>query len=147
MGVKRVRSAAELDAAHIERYNNHPWLGRRDLRSWVRAAPDLPAPLVTSRLPDCLIHLARFATCSVFPSMSDDEVAKRAANPSAETVCGMLLHAPRWVPVGESSGFVCAACIGKAEAKGRPTFNMIPDTGCSVSGGKRGRRARGPRTE
>ena len=105
-------------------------------------------PMFTSsRLDDCLTHLTRFIID--FPEWSftteSGRVIQHDAYQDAHGWCGTRMM-PRQIPVGESTGFVCAACIATAEKYGEPTFGTIPDTGCTVSGGKRGRKTPAEKT-
>jgi hypothetical protein len=93
-------------------------------------SPDEWAPLFTSRLPECLTHITRYAVRYPAWPPWDEYVIGQAW-------CGIGLNA-RPIQLDEASGFACHACIAKAEKYGQPTYNLIPDTGCAVSNGKRG---------
>lgn len=84
-----------------------------------------------------LVHLIR-----VPARLTDHQQNELAANcRPAEGFCGTTQCYPRWVPVADET-FVCRRCHARAERYGVPTFGLIPDSGCAVSGGKRGLRGR-----
>lgn len=101
------------------------------------------APLFTSQLDDCLTHLTRWIAAHpawTFTSLSGKEFQHRAYE-WATGWCGVMMRA-RQIALADASGFCCARCLERAAAFGMPTFGLIPDTGCAVSGGRRGRRRR-----
>jgi hypothetical protein len=92
------------------------------------------APLFTSRWPDCLTHVTRWIT--YFPEWTGRYHTFEAYE-YAQGWCGVTMRC-RQVALAESSGFACRTCLARCEELDLPTWSLIPDTGCAVSGGKRG---------
>jgi len=125
-----VKPLAALNARAIKAHAEHPFLGRNPVpsrRSTMRN-PHKAERLHTSKLDGCLTHITRLVTV-------------HANRRSAQSLCGNLQLAPVWVDPADET-FICRRCHRIAGVYGVPTFGLIPDSGCTISGGKRGLRAR-----
>lgn len=124
---------SDLDATMIRQHNEHPHLGRHrdpNQRSYMHDRHAATQPLFTSPLQHCLTHIVRFVT-----------IRPLSERVNAQAMCGTTQHSPVWVePRFET--FVCRRCHAVAKHYGVETFGLIPDSGCAVSGGRRGRNAR-----
>lgn len=87
---------------------------------------------------DCLTHLTRYLTDHPERWSAGKPAMRWEPRTSGMAWCGVSMSTVRQISIGDASGFACWKCIEKAEARGVETFNLVPDTGCSVSGGKRG---------
>lgn len=91
----------------------------------------------TSQL-GCLTHITRWV--QHWTATYADEL-----HVSAEALCGVF--GTTWASRRKGEGmlvrdpatetFGCHVCIERAERYGLPTYNLIPDTGCSATGGAR----------
>ena len=93
----------------------------------------------------CLTHIARYVLDAV---ASYRTWLNGGYQRSAHAECGVFASSgsnTRAMIVIDTADatFGCHACIARCEELGLPTYNLIPDTGCSATGGERYRR--GPR--
>jgi len=92
--------------------------------------------LATSRLADCLTHIVRNVT--IVHPWHDHRVGRTHLGHTTYVAwCAQFAHRP---VDPDDELFGCHLCIARADRYGYPTFNLVPATGCEVSGGKRGRR-------
>lgn len=116
----------------VEQIKRAAFIGWRGERMMVLSPEEARVFLVTSSLEGCLTHLVRYVTNY-----------NGSSNLSFHTQCNQLIHRGRVVDPAEEM-FGCARCIEQAEKHQEPTFNLIPTTGCEVSGGKRKGRQKWP---
>ena len=93
-------------------------------------------PLFTSaKFDDCLTHITRYVTR--YPNRKPRRANRNSPN-TAHAWCGVMMQASM-ISLDDATGFACHACIARCEQLGLPTWSLVPDTGCAVSGGRRGR--------
>lgn len=125
----REATIAKLNAREEEMWGH-------DRRPVVWRLPSSDEVLVrSSHVRECLTHLARHVSGHHRRADGGEPVLHHTV---FTAWCGMSLHRAILVPV-EDETFVCHRCIEVAEHRGEPTFSMIPNTGCEVTGGKRWR--------
>ena len=82
--------------------------------------------LFTSPEAMCMTHLTRLVTV-------------HGERRSADALCGTSQSSPVFMDPADET-FICRRCHAAAERWDRPTFGLVPDSGCSITGGRRGRR-------
>ncbi|MCJ7726662.1 MAG: hypothetical protein MUP76_09790 [Acidimicrobiia bacterium] len=113
------------DERLLKRWNEHWWKPPTP-EERLRVASGAPQPLFRSgHASACLTHIVRF----IAPHRAEGTT-------TAFGECGVQI--PRAVfidPADETFG--CAKCIAQCEKYKRPTYKLIPDTGCAATNGER----------
>lgn len=139
-GRSRRRSIADLQRRYDE-------LHVRDPRTVYEILSPSDADVYLFRTSEmgCLSHIARFVIDSVASYRTWSEGGYHR---SVEAECGIVgtlagRH-PMVVIDPADETFACHVCVERAVRHGLPTFGLIPDTGCSATGGERFRPKRRP---
>jgi hypothetical protein len=140
--MKQRRTLAEIAA----RYYEHPHLGGRSGDDTIFFGPDDGwGDLFRSREPDCMPHLLRYGMMRPAADwrLRLDPDGYRV---TVQSECGEVLM---WVePLDPAVHlFCCRRCIEVRERYGGRTHHLVPDDGCSITGGRRGRRGAAPRSK
>lgn len=131
----RTRRHARRTVDKIARAHDiHPWQGARPGDRTAVVHPYALAPLFTSLMSGCLSHRTRYGM-----AFNIGEANQRV---SYTAECGVTINDA--VPVeARDEFFMCCRCFAVCEEYGLDTLNMVPATGCEVSGGVRGKSRRG----
>lgn len=135
------QSRGPLTIAEMRELETNGWRrSGRGAPELLDPAADECAPLFTSQqYSNCLTHITR--VIRRYPTWefktNGGRTIKHEAYESATGWCGVIMTCKQ-ITVAEASGFACWKCLERCAHLGLPTWSLIPDTGCAVSGGRRG---------